>query len=140
MSNMSDYLEGQLLTHIFRTSSYTKPSTIAIALCTSTPSDSSTGGTIAEVANSNNYSRVTVNPADANWSAIGVGGTTDNVAEIAFAQASGSWGTVTSVAILDSATHGAGNLLFYGDLAVAKAITSGDTFKFAIGDLNITLA
>lgn len=140
MSNMSDYLEGQLLTHIFRTSSYSKPTTIAIALCTSTPSDSSTGATIAEVTNANNYSRVTVNPDNANWTAIGVGGTTDNAAEIAFAQASGSWGTVTSVAILDSATHGAGNLLFYGDLAVAKAITSGDTFKFAIGDLNITLA
>ena len=140
MSAISDYLEQQLLTHLFRTSSYTKPTVIAIALCTATPSDSSTGATITEVANSNNYSRVTVNPSNSNWSAIGVGGTTDNVAEIAFGQASGSWGTVTSIAIVDSATWGAGNMLFYGDLAVAKAITSGDTFKIAIGDLDVTLA
>ena len=55
MANMSDYLENKLLDFIFRTSSFSKPSTIAVALCTSAPDDTSTGATIAEVPNSGNY-------------------------------------------------------------------------------------
>ena len=140
MAAMSDYLEGQLINHIFRTSSYTKPSTLAIALLTSSANDGMTGATIPEVANSNNYSRQTLNPADANWDApVGNNGTTANASAITFATASGSWGTVSAVAIVDSATYGAGNLLFYGDLTVSKSVTSGDTFSFDVGDLTVQI-
>ena len=137
---MSNYLEGQLIGHLFRDLTFSKPSTLAIALCTASPNDASTGGTITEVANSNNYSRVELAPDDDNWAAIsGNNGTTSNSSAITFPTASGSWGTVTSVAILDSATHGAGNVLFYGDLTVSKSITSGDTFSFSIGALTIQI-
>lgn len=140
MANMSNYLEGQLIGHLFRDLTFSKPSTLAIALCTASPNDASTGGTITEVANSNNYSRVELAPDDDNWAAIsGNNGTTSNSSAITFPTASGSWGTVTSVAILDSATHGAGNVLFYGDLTVSKSITSGDTFSFSIGALTIQI-
>lgn len=140
MANMSNYLEGQLIGHLFRDLTFSKPSTLAIALCTASPNDASTGGTITEVANSNNYSRVELAPDDDNWAAIsGNNGTTSNSSAITFPTASGSWGTVTSVAILDSATHGAGNVLFYGDLSVSKSITSGDTFSFSIGALTVQI-
>jgi hypothetical protein len=43
MAAMSDYLEQQLRTHIFRTGSFTKPSGLFVALCTAATSDSSTG-------------------------------------------------------------------------------------------------
>lgn len=141
MSQMSDYLEGQLRTHIFRTGSFTKPSVLAIALCTSAPTDASTGATLPEVANAGAYARQTLNPLDANWTAPdATGGLTDNAIAITFPTATASWGTVTHVAILDSATYGAGNMLFYGALDVAKTVNVGDTFKFAIGDLNIVFA
>src|SRR6185436_1328981 len=140
MSQMSDYLEGQIRAHIFRTASFTKPSVIAIALCTSAPTDASTGATIAEVSGGS-YARVTRNPSDSNWSAPdATGGLTDNVAAITFPQATANWGTITHVAILDNATLGAGNVLFWGALSVSKVVNSGDTFSFDIGALDIVFA
>ena len=142
MSQMSDYLEGQIRAHIFRTASFTKPTVIAIALCTAAPSDSSTGATITEVTNANGYARQTLNPLDANWTAASsTDGLTDNASAITFPTCvTSGWGTITHVAILDSATHGAGNMLLYGTLAVSKVVGVGDTFKFNIGDLDITFA
>ena len=141
MAAMSDYLEGQLINLIFRTATYSKPGTIAIALCTAAPTDASTGATIPEVANSFGYARVTFGPADANWSApIAGDGTTRNVTAITFPQASGgSWGTITYVAVVDSATWGAGNMLFYGALTTPKTIDDQDIFAFAINQLDIQI-
>lgn len=143
MSQLSDYLEGEILKHLLRTGSWTKPTTIAIALCTSAPVDSDTGALAGkEVANSNAYARQTLNPLDANWAApSGGNGLSDNLAAITFPVATPSgWGTITHVAIVDSATHGAGNLLLHGALSVSKVVGAGDTFKFNIGDLDIAVA
>ena len=140
MSAMSDYLEGEVIKHIFRTGSFTKPTVLAVALCTAATSDSQTGATITEVANAGAYARTVLNPLDANWTAPGVGGLTDNAAEITFPTATAGWGTVTHIAICDSATWGAGNVLLHGALTVSKTVNSGDTFKFAIGALDVTFA
>lgn len=137
---MSDYLENQLLTHVFRTASYTKPTELAIALCTSAVSDSDTGITIVEVPNSNSYARVLLEPDDSNWSSIVSGtGQTDNSVAIIFPQASGSWGTITSIAICDSATWGAGNVLFYGTLDTPETISTNNIFAIDANNLIITL-
>lgn len=140
MSAMSDYLEGEVIKHIFRTGSFTKPTVLGIALCTSAPTDSDTTLAGKEVANSGSYSRQTLNPLDANWAAPGTNGLTDNVTAITFTTATGDWGTVTHVAICDSSSHNGGNMLLYGALDVSKTVNNGDTFKFNIGDLNITFA
>ena len=141
MAAMSDYLEGELINHVFRTASYPKPATIAIALCTAAPVDSDTGATIPEVANSFAYARVAFGPANANWSApIAGDGTTRNVTAITFPQASGgSWGTITHVAFVDSATYGAGNMLFYGTLTTPKIIDDMDIFAFAATQLDVQI-
>lgn len=139
MAAMSDYLEGEIINLIFRTATYSKPATIAIALCTAAPVDSDTGATIPEVANSFNYSRVAFGPADANWSAPILGdGTTQNMTAITFPQAiGGNWGTITHVAIVDSTTYGAGNMLFYGTLTTPKLIEDQDIFAFAATQLDV---
>ena len=144
MSAFSDYLEGKLIDHIFRTGSFTKPTTLAIALLTTGAVDSDTGafgGTGVEVPNANGYARQTLNPLDANWAApSGGNGQTSNVSPIEFPPATGSWGTIVGVAILDNATYGAGNVLFYGTLSTTKTVSNGDTFKFDPGDLVVTVA
>ena len=137
---MSDYLEQEVIKHIFRTGSFTKPTVLAVALCTAAPNDASTGATITEVANSNGYARATINPLDANWTAPGTSGLTDNAVVIMFGPATGSWGTITHIAIVDSATHGAGNMLMYGTLASSITISSGESFAFNVGALDITFA
>lgn len=142
MAAASDYLEAQLINHIFRTGSFAKPAVLAIALCIAAPVDADTGAlTGKEVANAGAYARQTLNPLDANWAAPGVGGLTDNAVAITFPVSTASWGIVTHIAIVDSATFGAGNLLFHGALTTSRNVDSaGIQIKFNIGDLDITVA
>lgn len=134
MAAMSDYLEQQILNHIFRnTAIFTPPANVYLALFTAAPSDSG-GGT--EVSGGS-YARKTVSTTT-QWTAPGVAGLTDNINAQAFATATANWGTITHVGIFDAVT--AGNLLFHGALTASKVVNSGDTFQFNAGDLDITLA
>lgn len=138
MAAMSDYLEVELRKHIFRTGSFTKPTALYICLCTSAPTDASTGSTIVEPSG-NGYSRQNLAPLDANWTgASSTNGLTDNASAISFTASGGSWGTISHVAVCDASS--AGNMLFHGALTASKTIGDGDTFTFAIGALDFTLA
>lgn len=140
MGVMSDYLEAGVVNHLFRTSTFSKPSVLAICLCTSSPVDTDTGATIPEVANTGSYARVEVNPSNANWSDPTTTGQTSNVSDITFTTATGPWtAPITHIAICDSSTYGAGNLLWYGQLATSKTVTSGDVFKITAGNLVVTV-
>jgi len=127
--SFSDYLETHLLDQIVGKTDYTMP-TAYVALCTADPTDAGTGANCSEVPNSNAYARVST--AGANWNAA-ASGSISNVNDITFPEATGSWGTITHFAIIDSGTHGAGNLLASGALDVSKAVGSGDTPKFTGG-------
>lgn len=128
MAAASDYLENALINAVLRNTAYTSPTTVYAALFTTATTDAG-GGT--EVSGGS-YARTAVTfgaPTD---------GSTSNTADVTFPTATGAWGTVTHVAIYDAAT--AGNMLFHGALTASKTVNSGDTFKFATGDLTITLA
>lgn len=146
MTAMSDYLEVELVKHLFRTGSFTKPTVLAHCLMTTVAVDADTGqfsvGTGVEVTNANAYARQDRPPLDANWDATsGSDGATANTAAITFPTCTtATWGTVTGVAITDSVTHDAGNHLMHGALSASKAVGVGDTFEFAAGDLDVTLA
>lgn len=142
MSQASDYLEGQLRAHIFRTASFTKPTVLAVALLSSAPTDAQTGATMPELANANGYARVARNPLDANWTAASAtDGLTDNAAVITFGPATGAdWAAATHFAILDDATYGAGNIICYGTLASPRTVLVGDTATFAVGALDVIFA
>lgn len=133
MSQMSDYLEGQLRAHIFRTASFTKPSALYIALFTVAPTDAG-GGT--EVTGGS-YARVQRDPLDANWTAASAtDGLTDNAADITFPTPTANWGMVVAFAIFDAAA--AGNMLIWDTLSQAKTINNGDPApKFLAGALDI---
>lgn len=128
-TSMADYLEGQIITHAFRTGSWTKPTVLAVALGT-TCSDSS----FTEIANSGSYARVNANPLDATWAAASGGnGTTSNVGAIAFPTPTGNWNSgnpITHFAIYDSATYGAGNLYFCAALTASKSVNNGDAAPY----------
>jgi hypothetical protein len=140
MPALSNFLENSLLAHIFDSASYSQPPTIAIALCTTTPGPSDTGATIAEVTG-DGYSRYDIGRDPGNGSIWT--GSTGQVANTGIIQwtATGDWSaTITGVAILDSATTGQGNLLYYGDLAHPKTVTTGDIFEFLGGELIIQMS
>ena len=137
MTDFSDYLENELLDHILKGLTFTAPATVALALFTTATSDAG-GGT--EVTNANAYARLEVEGATGRTFSAASGGTTDNDQDWDFATATGSWGTVSHMAIVDSTTHGGGNFLFHGALTASKAVDNGDTARFSAGDLDVTLA
>ena len=142
----SDYVENKIVDLLVRGQAFTAPATIYVGLSTAACSDSGFG---TEVANSNNYSRVSVTASLANFAGTqsagsttassGTGGQTSNNGAINFPTPSGSWGTVTHWFLADSGTHNAGNLLICDDLTVSKTINNGDTVSFAIGALTVTV-
>ena len=67
------------------------------------------------------------------------GGSTSNTGTVTFDAASGgNWGTITHVAVMDGSTGG--QVLFWGEVTVAKQIDEGDTFQVSAGNLTISLA
>ena len=144
-SEMSDYLEGQVRAHIFRTATFAKPAALGVGLwgaAAPTLVDASTGATAGE-STVGGYARVSRAPLDANWTAASAtDGLTDNAAALTFPTASANWNNqpCQDVGICDATGVGAGNLLLYSPLAVAKTINSGDTAEFGIGALDVTFA
>jgi hypothetical protein len=130
MGSFADYWENEILDHLFGKGSYTPP-TIYVGLSTADPLDDASG--LAEPSG-NSYARVLT--AGSDWNTAS-GGTIDNANEITFPQASGSWGTLTHFALFDAASGG--NMLAHGALSISKTISSGDTAKFAAGDLDVSL-
>lgn len=145
MAEMSDYLEDNLVEHIFRTTSWSKPSSLAIALLTTAADDDDTAvfstSTGVEVTNAGAYARVVRAPLDANWAAAAAGnGQTNNIAAITFPQATASWGTVVAIGITDNGTFDTGNLLFHSTVGTSRTIDSGDTAELAAAALTVTFA
>lgn len=135
MGSFSNYTELEILDHIFKVGSYTPATNLFIALCKSTIAEDDTGATLpTEVANSGAYARKRCNT----W-ATAVGGATYNNMAITFTEATANWGTVTDFAVVDSGTYAQGNMLGFGKLTTAKKIGTGDTAKFATGDIDVTL-
>jgi hypothetical protein len=129
----SNYLREQFNTHIFGSASYTKPSVLAIALCSSLPNHFDTGATIPELPNSGGYERQNLNPSDLNWTITG--GVVTNAENITFPIATADWDAVEYIAILDDATWGTGNLLFFGGLDKTRRIHETEQLIIEIGSL-----
>ena len=78
MAALSDYLESGILTHIFLSGVFAKPSNISVALTSGVPVDSDTGATIPELPSgingiSTGYNRVSLGDPNAGtyWNSIG---------------------------------------------------------------------
>jgi hypothetical protein len=142
MTAASDFLENKVLDHVLRysTAPYVAPTTLYLALFVNTSGNAATNleaGTLTDeipTAGSTAYARKAITFAAAS------GGSSASSATVTFDTATASWGTVTHVAIVDSATRAAGNVLFYGAVTTSKTIDTGDTFQVTSGNLTIALA
>ena len=128
MAEMSNYLENALINGTIRGTTYTAPTTVYVGLYTSDPTDANTGTEVS----GGSYAR-----QSATFAAPSNGASVTN-ADITFPQATGSWGTVGWIGILDASTSG--NLLYHTALDTSKPIDSGDIFKIDSGNLSVTLA
>jgi len=124
--SFSNYLETELLDHVFANNAYTSPSAVYVSLHTANPDEDASG---AEVSGGG-YVRQA-----GSFTVSGNTATTD--AAIEYPTATADYGTVTHVGIWDASTSG--NMLAYAALTASKTISSGDVFRIPTGDLDITL-
>ena len=125
--SFTNFLETEILDHVFAGAAYTAPSTKYLALFTAIADGEA--GSVTELSG-NAYARQTVAFTTS-------GNTTSNNAAVEFPTATGNWGTVTHVGVYDAASSG--NLMAYATLSSSKAIETGDVFRVPSGDLDITL-
>lgn len=128
--SLSNYTELKILDHLNGKTEFTMP-TVYVGLSTANPGD--TASDLAEPSG-NSYARIAT--TGATWAAA-AGGIASNAAAITFPTATGAWGTITYFALFDALTSG--NMLASGALTQAKAVASGDTPKFDIGAISITI-
>lgn len=133
MSSFGNYLENELLDHVWGAAAYTAPVTLYLALSTADPTDDASG--IAEPGGGS-YARLAVANNPTNWPAAS-GGSKSNGTDMTFVTATASWGVITHMAIYDALTGG--NMLAHAALTSSKTIDNGDTVIFEIGNLTITL-
>ena len=127
MAEMSNFLENAIINAVLRNTSYTSPTTVYVGLYTSDPGEGNTGTEVS----GGSYARTAVTfGAPSN-------GVSTNSASVTFPTATGTWGTVTHIGILDALTSG--NLLYYTPLDASKSIASGDVFTISTGNLSVTM-
>ena len=124
--SFTNFLETEILDHVFAGAAYTAPSTKYIALFTSAPGEAGGGTEVSGTGYARQAMAFTTS-----------GDTTSNSGAVEFPTAGASWGTITHVGIFDASTSG--NLKVYATLTASKAIADGDVFRVPAGDLDITL-
>lgn len=126
MSAFSNYLENKVMGHVFGGVAYSAPGTLYLALYTTDPGEANTGTEVS----GGSYARQTVAFTVTNNLAT-------NTSAVEFPVATGTWGTITHIGIMDALTTG--NLLAYAQLSSSKAVSAGDALRFPAGDIDITL-
>jgi len=124
--SFTNFLETEILDHVFAGAAYTAPSTKYLALFTGAPGETGGGTEVTGGA----YARQTVAFTTS-------GNTTSNNAAVEYPTATANYGTVTHVAVFDASTSG--NMMAYAALSSNKTIETGDVFRVPTGDLDITL-
>lgn len=142
-SGFSVYAANKILDKVLKDTAFTTPTSYWVALFTH-PTQAATYlrandiVSAAEVSTSGTgYARVEVRGSTGIiWGAASAGSASQNL-EVSFSQASSSWGTVYTVALLDAATNG--NVWAYADLSPSRTIASPDVFRVPAGQFIITL-
>lgn len=127
MAELSNYLENKLLDHVLRNVSYTSPTTVYVGLFTTDPTDGNTGTEVS----GGSYARQVLSVTTAS------GGIVTSSADVTFPQATGSWGTISHIGLLDALSSG--NLLMHTPLTTSRAIETGDVLKISTGSLTASL-
>lgn len=118
--------ETRVLQWLLTNGTPTRPTSWHLALFTAAPGEAGGGTEVSGTSYARQSFTMTVS-----------GDTATNSANVEFAAAGSSWGTITHVAVFDAST--AGNMLVYGTLTASKTIGTGDVFRIPAGDLDIVL-
>lgn len=93
-----------------------------------------TGALTSEVSNSLNYARVTLTPLMSSSSS----GAIPNATDVLFNTASGSWGVISHLGIIDTSTYGTGRMWLRVSMSATVQIDAGEQLRFAASNLVFT--
>ncbi len=127
--SLSTALHNKLVDHILKTTPFSVPTNVYVALYSVAPTEAGGGTELT----GNGYARIVHNSWDA-----AAAGASENTGVITFAAASGGdWLQAVAFALFDAIT--AGNFLGWGDLTTPKTVQDGDTAEFADGALDTAI-
>lgn len=133
MAEFSDYMENKILNSLRNVAGVQVAAYVALFNDSATPAELE-AGTLTNELSGNGYARELAGLSEA----TGAGGSTSNAADITFTTATGDWGTVHMVALMDAVS--AGNVLMHSILDADKTVGNGDTFKINSTELTVTVA
>lgn len=133
--SFSNWCENKVLDHVVKRTDYVT-TVVLIGLCTANPGETATGASCNEVADDYGYERKNTGAYD--WSSAAAG-SIYNVNELAFPEATGSWGTVTHFVLVNDPLYGSGDVILYGELASPKVIAAGSVPRFEVGAIGASL-
>ena len=133
--SITEYANQRWLDKGFGAVNYTPPATMYMALSTTTVTGSGTN--LTEPA-SGSYARVAITNDKTEFSSASSGSLT-NLNAITFPESSGSWGTITYVALTDASGVGLGNVWYYEALPVSKVVQDNTTVEFSASALSISM-
>ena len=129
---MSGFLEVKLLGHTLLGSSYTAPTSLWLALCTTITTDANSLADITEVTTNVAYTRqplsgkLSAPTSGPNWTCV----TSET---ITWSAATSAWNLVGYVTVMTSATIGSGDCLYWGALDTSRQVITNDIVQFSAG-------
>ena len=133
MAELSNAAELLVLDWLLTTGTPTRPAASALALDTTTITDTDTASTITEPPDANGYDRQVVA-----WDAAAAGAAVNTAAEVFGPCITTNWGSITDFAVCDNATYATGGIVVFSALDTARTINIDDSLNFAIGAISVT--
>jgi len=130
----TNYARNKILDYNFGSTAYSVPASFFMGLSTTTISV--TGSNATEPSGAA-YARVEISNDKTNWT-YASSGCLLNSASIVFTESSGSWGTVTHVALWDASTSG--SIWFYEALPSSKVVQANTIVSFSASSVAMTLS
>ena len=128
---VTTYFLNDIMGNVFKTkTSPALPSNYYLGLSSTAPTLA--GGNVTEPATSKGYARVQLTTLSAPTD-----GQITNTGDVAFAESTADWGTMTYFVVYDSATGG--NLLMYEQLTKSRTVEADTVVAIKSGNLKLTL-
>lgn len=137
-SGVSQYGMSHLVDHINGKTSFTMPTTVALALATAAPTSTTTGATVTEAAYTG-YARLAIAGAGWNAATAATPSVATNVNTLTFGACTAGTSTLLGFILADSSTTGAGNALWYGTLTSTVISTTQTPPTVAATALSVSM-
>lgn len=130
--NKTKYGRKAVLDHFFGRNSYAFPTNVYAALFSGDPTDA---GLLTDELTESGYARQEISAllGDADLTT----GVISNNALIQYGPATEDWSEITHIGIMDSATIGAGNMIYFGPAVTSRTVNNADTFDIKVGQITI---